>query len=88
MVGKLLSAWILGGVVLSVSAAELVLAKRGEKPSFTIITREPAAATGRYEWYDFGEWTDEGHPLILHVDLRGATCAIDSFEISAAGEDK
>ena len=48
----------------------------------------PAAATGRYEWYDFGEWTDEGHPLILHVDLRGATCAIDCFEISAVGGDK
>ena len=69
----------------------------GEKPNKTLLSMGlfdrntkkelcsshlPAEkATGAYEWYDFGEWTEEGHECIMHVDPHGATFWIDCVEI-------
>ena len=40
-------------------------------------------ATGAYEWHDLGEWTEEGHDGVLHVDAHGDAFAIDCVEVSA-----
>ena len=47
-------------------------------------------ATGAYEWYDLGEWIEEGSDCSLLVDTYGGTFSIDCVEIrrldvSAAG---
>ena len=41
----------------------------------------PELATGAYEWYDFGDWTDEGHKYTLHMDPHGSTFSFDCIEI-------
>ena len=41
-------------------------------------------ATGVFEWYDLGEWTDEGHEYILYMDPRGSTFSFDCVEVSVA----
>ena len=39
-------------------------------------------ATGRYSWYELGEWTDEGNDCVLYVHPRGSTFSLDCFEVS------
>ena len=47
--------------------------------SFNLGAKE---ATGKYEWYDLGEWTDEGNDCILYVHPRGSAFTFDCFEVS------
>ena len=47
----------------------------------------PERATGAYEWYDLGDWTDEGHACTLYMDPHGSTFSFDCVEVSAVGGD-
>ena len=66
-----------GGRILSMGLRDRVARK--ELWTFALLADK---ATGAYEWYDLGEWTDEGHGVDLHIDTYGATFAIDCVEVS------
>ena len=40
-------------------------------------------ATGRYEWYDFGEWDYAGHDCMFYMEPRGSKLSFDCIEVSA-----
>jgi hypothetical protein len=40
-------------------------------------------ATGAHEWYDLGEWIEEGSDCSLLVDTYGGAFVIDCVEVSA-----
>ncbi len=46
------------------------------------LSLKNAQATGAYEWYDMGEWTNDGHERIIYMDPKGATFSFDCLEIS------
>ena len=52
-----------------------------KKTLFNTVVRN-AKATGKYEWYDLGEWVDEGHECILYMSPYGATLSFDCVEVS------
>ncbi len=77
-----------------------VMPKKGAKPDKWLVemglhdsidkkmlcgTNVPACrATGRYEWYDVGEWTDEGHACALFINPRDSVLSFDCMEVSKA----
>ena len=46
------------------------------------FSMSPARATGEFEWYDIGEWTDEGHVCTISINPSGSTFSFDCVEIS------
>ena len=66
-----------GGRVLAVG-----LFDRTAKKDAFIFDLLSGKATGAYEWYDLGEWIEEGHESVLHIDAHGTAFSIDCVEIS------
>jgi hypothetical protein len=42
-------------------------------------------ATGEFEWYEIGEWTDEGHDCTISINPSGSTFTFDCVKISVVG---
>ena len=47
-----------------------------------ILSLRNSQATGKYEWYDMGEWTDEGHDCLMYMSPYGSNFSFDCVEIS------
>ena len=67
-----------GGRILSMGLRDC----EAKKELWTFVLSADKA-TGAYEWHDLGEWTEEGHDGVLHVDAHGDAFAIDCVEVSA-----
>ena len=48
-----------------------------------VFVLSPDKVTGVFEWYDLGEWIEEGREGVLHVDTYGGAFVIDCVEVSA-----
>ena len=65
-----------GGRILSMGLRD----REAKKELWTFVLSADKA-TGAYEWHDLGEWTDEGHDGVLHIDAHGGAFSIDCMEI-------
>ncbi len=65
-----------GGKVLSVR-----LFDRASKKDILKFDLSSDKATGAYEWYDIGEWVENGNECVLYVDTYGGEFSIDCMEI-------
>ena len=45
-------------------------------------------ATDEFEWYDIGEWTDEGHDCTISINPSGSTFTFDCVKISVVGKPR
>ncbi len=43
-------------------------------------------ATGEFEWYDIGEWTDEGHDCTISINPSGSTFSFDCVDVSVVSQ--
>ena len=55
---------------------------RTDKRQVFLMSLPPERATGGYEWYDFGEWTDEGHKCMININPCGSNFSFDCLEVS------
>ncbi len=55
---------------------------RVTKKTPCIISLKNSQATGKYEWYDMGEWTDEGHDCLMYMSPYGSNLSFDCIELS------
>ena len=72
----------LGGAKPEASLMALGVFDRITKKTLFNVAVRNAKATGKYEWYDLGEWVDEGHECILYMSPYGATLSFDCVEVS------
>ena len=47
-----------------------------------ILSLRNSQATGKYEWYDMGEWIDEGHDCLMYMSPYGSNLSLDCIELS------
>jgi hypothetical protein len=65
-----------GGKLLSVA-----LFDRESKKIVWTFDLPVEKASGEYEWYDVGEWIEEGKETSLVVNTSGGTFSIDCVEV-------
>ena len=70
-----------GGKILSVGVRD-----RETKKDIWAFDLSSDKATGEYEWYDVGEWVEEGRDSSLYVNTYGGTFSIDCLEIQRLSE--
>ena len=55
---------------------------RATRKTPCVISLKNSQATGRYEWYDMGEWIDEGHDCLMYMSPYGSNLSFDCIELS------